>query len=133
MRGYRIELGEIETALRQERKVRDAVVLVRESAGGNQELVAYLAAEINGKEANLINELKTSLRNKLPAYMIPAQFVLLAEFPLTPNGKIDRRALPAPDRSRPETAEKRALPRDATEEQLVSIWQNGAGDRLAWG
>ena len=123
LRGYRIELGEIVTALRQQRKVNDAVVLVWESSGGNQELVAYVAAEIKGKEANLINELKRSLKNKLPAYMIPAQFVLLAEFPLTPNGKIDRRALPAPDRSRSETVEKRALPRDATEEQLVSIWQ----------
>ena len=123
LRGYRIELGEIETALRQQREVKDAVVLVRETTGGNQELVAYVAAERENKEANIIAELKTSLRSKLPAYMIPAQFVLLAEFPLTPNGKIDRRALPAPDRSRSDTPEKRVLPRDATEEQLVSIWQ----------
>src|SRR6185369_16512157 len=98
LRGFRIELGEIESVLGSYSGVQEVVVTVREDAPGEQRLVAYLVgADIDS------SELRAYLKAKLPDYMTPAAFVMLKEMPLTPNGKVDRRALPAPDAARPDS------------------------------
>src|SRR6185436_5872523 len=89
IRGYRIEPGEIEAALSALAGVREAVVVARD-----QRLVAYVAGDATAEE------LRRSLRARLPDYMVPAAFVTLAALPLTPNGKVDRKALPALERQR---------------------------------
>ncbi|MDX7989405.1 amino acid adenylation domain-containing protein [Xenorhabdus sp. 12] len=97
LRGYRIELGEIETHLTQCEGVREAVVIDREDSSGQKRLVAYLLAK---PDAELVPiQLRQQLTQKLADYMIPSAFVTLDTFPQTPNGKLDRRALPAPDQS----------------------------------
>ncbi|HVB29717.1 MAG TPA: amino acid adenylation domain-containing protein [Terriglobia bacterium] len=124
IRGFRIELGEIEAALRQHPTVREAAVLAREDAPGGplasfrreKRLVAYVVAE------STADELRRFLKDKLPDHMVPSVFVLLDALPLLPNGKIDRRALPAPDRSRPELDKAFVAPRTPTEELLAEIW-----------
>ncbi|MFM6057253.1 MAG: non-ribosomal peptide synthetase, partial [Microcystis aeruginosa] len=95
LRGFRIELGEIEALLNQNEAVQSSCVIVREDNLGDKRLVAYVVPQ---PEINLtINEIRQFLRAKLPDYMVPTAFILLDAFPLTPNGKIDRRALPVPD------------------------------------
>jgi amino acid adenylation domain-containing protein len=99
VRGQRVELGEIETVLRQEPKVREAVVIITLHAPGDQRLIAYVvpAQQEPGAGGNgLVDELRGALSRKFPQYMIPNEFVLLEEMPLSPNGKIDRGALPSP-------------------------------------
>jgi thioesterase domain-containing protein len=93
VRGHRIELGEIETALRASENVVDAVVTVGTDLGGHQRLVGYLLANESVDTA----EVRRRLTGSLPEYMVPAALVVLKKFPLTPNGKVDRKALPAPD------------------------------------
>ncbi|RMV06928.1 AMP-binding enzyme, partial [Pseudomonas coronafaciens] len=95
IRGFRIELGEIESQLSECPWVREAVVLVREHSPGDKRLVAYLTAQ----EGAVLSaaQLREQLSQGLADYMIPSAFVTLASFPLTPNGKLDRRALPAPE------------------------------------
>ncbi|HEX8189934.1 MAG TPA: amino acid adenylation domain-containing protein, partial [Pyrinomonadaceae bacterium] len=121
IRGYRIELGEIEAVLSEHEVVREAVVVAREEAGGERRLVAYFVTA-GGQEADAA-ELRAHLRGRLPEYMVPSAFVQLDEMPLTPNGKVDRRALPAPGQA---GAGKAGLlaPRTAVEEILVGIWNN---------
>jgi amino acid adenylation domain-containing protein len=98
IRGFRIELGEVEQALRQHAAVREALVIAREDTPGKKYLAAYLTTE---PDATLTSsELTAFLKAKLPAYMVPAAFVILREFPLSPNGKLDRRRLPAPEQVR---------------------------------
>jgi amino acid adenylation domain-containing protein len=121
IRGFRIELGEIEAVLGQHPAVREAVVLAREDAPGEKRLVAYLVAD------STADELRRFLKDKLPEYMVPAVFVLLDALPLMPNGKIDRGALPAPDRSRPELEKAFVAPRDDLELQLAHIWEEVLG------
>ncbi len=116
IRGFRIELGEIEAALGQHPAVRQAAVLAREDAPGEKRLVAYVVAE------STADELRRFLKDKLPDHMVPAVFVLLDALPLLSNGKIDRRALPAPDRARPELDKAFVAPRTPTEEMLAEIW-----------
>ena len=116
IRGFRIELGEIEAALGQHPAVQKAVVLAREYAPGEKRLVAYVVAESTAEE------LRRFLKDKLPDHMVPAVFVLLDAFPLLSNGKIDRRALPAPERSRPELDKAFVSPRTPTEELVAEIW-----------
>ena len=123
VRGFRIELGEIEVVLEEHPAVRQAVVLVREDTPGDKRLVAYLAAEQNVALA----ELRAHIKQKLPDYMVPAVFVVLDELPLTSNGKIDRRALPAPDLERLGVEEDFIAPRNAVEQTLAEIWAQVLG------
>ena len=123
IRGFRIELGEIEAVLGQHPAVREAVVLAREDAPNEKRLVAYVVAE------STADELRRFLKDKLPDHMVPAIFVLLDTLPLLSNGKIDRRALPAPDRTRPELDKSFVAPRDDLELQLAHIWEEVLGVR----
>jgi aryl carrier-like protein len=91
VRGYRIELGEIEAALRSHVAVREAVVIARDVAPGDKQLVAYVVAASEGVPSS--EELQRALRTKLTSYMVPGTFVFLQELPLTSNGKVNRRAL----------------------------------------
>ncbi|WP_338805056.1 amino acid adenylation domain-containing protein [Xenorhabdus griffiniae] len=120
IRGFRIELGEIETTLAQCRGVRDAVVVVREETSNEKRLVAYLLAEPN---ATLVPaELRQQLAQHLAEYMLPSAFVTLDAFPLTPNGKINRQALPMPDQTALATRNY-AAPIGDIETALAGIWQ----------
>ena len=123
LRGHRIELTEIEGALKQHAAVHDAVVVMRRSVHGNKHLTAYIIANSDLTEAKLAGELKSLLRQSLPDYMAPSYFLFLEEFPLSPNGKIDRRALPAPPETRPELEEAHIAPRDDLETRLARIWE----------
>jgi len=120
VRGYRIELDEIEATLGQLPSIRESVVLAREDSPGDRRLVAYAVAAPGS--APTMNELRSFLKQKLPEYMVPSAFVFLNEIPLTPNGKLDRKALPEPDQSRPELDEGSAAPRTPVEEILSTIW-----------
>ncbi len=117
LRGFRIELGEIEALLNQNEAVQSSCVIVREDNLGDKRLVAYVVPQ---PEINLtINEIRQFLRAKLPDYMVPTAFILLDAFPLTPNGKIDRRALPAPDL---QGQGEYIAPRNPIEEKMAQIW-----------
>ena len=118
IRGFRIELGEIEAALGQHPEVREAIVLAREDIPGEKRLVAYVVAQ----RVFPITELRGFLAEKLPEHMVPSAFVFLDALPLTSNGKIDRRNLPAPDQSRPEQENSFVAPRTSVEELLARIW-----------
>ncbi len=115
IRGFRIELGEIEAALTELPGVREAAVVVREDEPGNRRLVAYVAGDV------AIEALRRSLRERLPDYMVPAAFVALAALPLTANGKVDRKALPAPDWQGVREGGYVA-PRTREEEILADVW-----------
>ncbi len=123
IRGFRIEIGEIETVLCQHPSVREVVVIVRESLG-DKHLVAYVVPKTEQVPNDL--ELRRFLLQQLPDYMVPAIFTILEEVPLTPNGKVDRRALPAPDANRSGCFGTRA-PRTPTEEILAAIWAQVLG------
>ncbi|NVJ26526.1 amino acid adenylation domain-containing protein, partial [Myxococcus sp. AM011] len=116
VRGFRIEPGEVESALRQLVQVREAVVLVREDSSGDKRLVAYAVAP--GADASA---LKDALRQKLPEYMVPSALVLLESLPLSPNGKVDRKALPAPDASGTKE-EQFVAPCTETEQKLAALF-----------
>ncbi len=120
IRGFRIELGEIEAALCRYPIVREAVVLAREDTPGEKRLVAYLTLEV-GQTLN-VSDLRSFLQRKLPDYMIPTAFVTLGALPLTSNGKIDHKALPAPEQSRPELARAFVAAHNPLEEMLAGIW-----------
>ncbi|MEM9148993.1 MAG: amino acid adenylation domain-containing protein [Cyanobacteria bacterium P01_F01_bin.3] len=116
LRGFRIELGEIEAALNQQPGVEQCIVTAREDHPGNTHLIAYVVS------AAPISNLHQALKAILPAYMLPSAIVSLPEFPLTPNGKVNRKALPAPDGSYMQTASETVLPRNSLEQTLVEIW-----------
>jgi len=120
IRGYRVEPGEVEAALERHEFVKDVEVLAREDHPGHRQLVAYIVFH-PGKAAPA-SELRTFLKPRLPDYMLPSAFVFLAKLPLNSSGKIDRRALPAPDRSRADVREELTPPRTPTEQALASIW-----------
>jgi amino acid adenylation domain-containing protein len=119
IRGYRIELGEIESVLCQHPGVGEAVVVAREDVPGDKRLVAYLVA---ASQNSSVSELRGFLKAKLPEYMIPSIFMFQDALPLTSNGKIDRKSLPAPDRNRDGLEQVYVAPRSPTEEILAGIW-----------
>ncbi len=122
LRGFRIELGEIESVLRSHEQVREALVMVLDLESGKQ-LVAYV---VPNTEEDPVSELRSHLRERVPDYMVPTAFVILKEMPLTPNGKVDRKALPAPDTDGRGGREYIA-PRDALEMELTKIWESVLG------
>ncbi|MGG4404333.1 amino acid adenylation domain-containing protein, partial [Paenibacillus amylolyticus] len=123
VRGYRIELGEIEHVLRQQPDVLNAVVMVREDAAGDDYLCAYV---VPNDQVTLDTEaIREDIRQALPDYMIPAYIVPLVQFPITNNGKLDRRSLPEPERKA--ERDKYVAPRDQTESVLVDIFQEVLG------
>ena len=124
VRGYRIELGEVEAVLNQQPTIEQALVIVREDSPGDKRLVAYLIAT---QPELPIAELRQTLKQTLPDYMVPAAFVLLDTFPLTPNGKIDQHALPAPELSRENLATSYVAPETLVEEALADIWSHILG------
>lgn len=121
VRGFRVELGEIETVLGGHLAVREAVVLAREDQPGEKHLVAYVVP--GPGQAPAVSELRGFLKKKLPDYMVPSAFVFLDALPLTPSGKVDRRALPAPDRTRPDLKRAFVAPRDALGRQVTKVWE----------
>ncbi|HEV7784759.1 MAG TPA: amino acid adenylation domain-containing protein, partial [Thermoanaerobaculia bacterium] len=122
IRGIRIEPGEIETVLRGHPGVRDAVVVDRELAPGDRRLVAY--AVTREAAAPTAGELRRYLDQRLPDAMVPSQIVRLPALPLTPSGKVDRRALPIPEPERPELEVAFVAPRTPTEQLLAAIWSD---------
>ncbi|NJO80635.1 MAG: amino acid adenylation domain-containing protein [Cyanobacteria bacterium RM1_2_2] len=121
LRGFRIELGEIEATLRQAPNLQQAVVVVQPDA---DRLIAYLTLDDAGHDSpSLDTSLRTFLAAKLPHYMMPAVFVPLKTFPLTPNGKIDRRALPRPENHRPVLENAYVMPQTTAEQTIAQIWQ----------
>jgi hypothetical protein len=120
LRGFRIELGEIETALSKVDTVAQAVVMLREDTPGDKRLVAYIVPREGS--ALVAGDLRTHLLAKLPDYMVPAAFLPLSSFPLTANGKIDRRALPAPDWAPLANGATYVAPRTPQEETMAKIW-----------
>ncbi|WP_256584097.1 non-ribosomal peptide synthetase [Pseudomonas sp. SDI] len=122
IRGLRIELGEIEARLNEQDPVREAVVLALPGASG-QQLVGYVVpTDTSADESTLREQIKSRLKEHLPDYMIPAQWVFLAEFPLSPNGKLERKALPKPDASQQQAAY--IAPHSELEQRIAAIWQD---------
>lgn len=130
IRGFRIEPGEIEAVLREHTEVRECAVSVREDEPGQPRLVAYVAARVKEglikegliKEGLTSGELRSYLKERLPEYMIPNVFVMLDAMPLTPNGKVNRRVLPAPNDLRPDIAADYIAPQNETERQISAVW-----------
>ncbi|HVG11012.1 MAG TPA: amino acid adenylation domain-containing protein [Thermoanaerobaculia bacterium] len=121
VRGYRIELGEIEAALEQHPEVHAAVVIVREDAPGDLRLTAYVVGPAPA------GDLRRHLRAKLPEYMVPSAFVTLQELPLLPNGKVDRKALPAPEAERPSLSSPFLAPKSRLEGTISEAWRGVLG------
>ncbi|MDF5727328.1 MAG: amino acid adenylation domain-containing protein [Rhizonema sp. PD38] len=144
IRGFRIELGEIEVVIAAYPAVRQTVVLAREDVPGDKRLVAYIVpssqesspheqsvealvqAEQVSQQQNLSSQLVPPLRSylkaRLPEYMVPSAFVVLEAFPVTPSGKVDRRALPDPQRSRPELETVLVMPQSDAEQLIAKVW-----------
>jgi amino acid adenylation domain-containing protein len=119
VRGFRVELGEIESTLNQYRAVMESIVVDRKDSSGDIRLIAYFVPEVGVEPTSL--ELLTFLQEKLPSYMLPSAFIAIKEIPLTPNGKVDRRALPAPEQIEVSTAGFIA-PRTEMEQLVAEIW-----------
>lgn len=127
IRGFRIELTEIEALLNQHAGVRESVVLARADVPGEKRLVAYLVPA-PGADHNTV-ELRRHLQEKLPEYMVPAIFVFLDSLPLSPNGKVERKLLPAPGEERPELEKAFVAPRTEVETRLTAIWEKALAVR----
>jgi aspartate racemase len=125
IRGFRIEPGEIEAALGAHPAVAEAVVVAREDRPGDRRLAAYLVAA-PGEEPSAA-DLQELLRRSLPDYMVPAVFVVLAALPLNRSGKVDRRALPAPDDVARESQASYVPPRNELEERIARVWREVLG------
>jgi len=145
IRGFRIELGEIEVAIAASPAVRQAVVLAREDVPGDKRIVAYIVPtsqesppqkqseetqeqaeqglQKQNSIAGLVQSLRSYLKARMPEYMVPSAFVVLEAFPVTPSGKVDRRALPAPEKSRPELETVLVMPQSDAEQLIASVWQ----------
>ncbi|MBF8271704.1 MAG: amino acid adenylation domain protein [Magnetococcales bacterium] len=119
VRGYRIELGEIEAVLARHPDVYEAAATTREETPGDKQLIAFVEARQSQPKAD---ELRTFLKRKLPDYMIPATFVVMGALPRSPNGKVDRRALPSAAEGNPAMESSLELPRSPTEELVAAVW-----------
>jgi amino acid adenylation domain-containing protein len=128
VRGFRVDLGDIETTLRQHETVKEAVVVDHQFGHGDQRLVAYWVRTPNQNESksedntNIVDHLKTFLKTKLPEYMVPSSFVKMDEIPLSPNGKVDRSALPQPQAIQTDETSTIEAPRNPLENDLASIF-----------
>jgi amino acid adenylation domain-containing protein len=125
VRGHRIEVAEIEMALLDLGSIKETVVVALEDTPGDTRLVAYIVA--NQGQAPMVGDLRRSLKERLPEYMVPAAFVFLDALPLMPNGKVDRRALPAPGSARPALEDAFVAPRTPVEEAVAGIWAQVLG------
>jgi surfactin family lipopeptide synthetase A len=125
IRGFRVELGEIESTLLQHPDIAQVTVVAREDTPGSIRLVAYIVMNALpvGCAAPSLETLRSFLQKKLPDYMIPAAFVTLSALPLSPNGKVDRKALPAPPQARPALAQPFVAPRTPLEGRIARIWR----------
>lgn len=121
LRGFRLELGEIEAVLNQYPKVQEVVAIVREDEPGDKRLVAYIVP--SPEQTLVVRDLRCFLKEQLPDYMVPSAFMLLDTLPLLPNGKVDRRALPAPDSLRPTLVPAYEAPRSEVERAIAAVWQ----------
>lgn len=122
IRGFRVELGEIEDALRRHGKIRDSVVVAREVSPGDKRLAAYFT--LRDSTTPSVTELREFLRGTLPDYMVPASFHAAEQFPLTPSGKVDRKAVSDLKSSSAGDEEKHTSARTPIEQTLVAIWQD---------
>jgi len=120
LRGFRIELGEIETTLNRHPSVRQSVVMVREDVPGSKRLVAYVVPHV-GRQPR-IEELLDHLKKRLPEFMVPSSVCVLDAFPLSPNGKIDRKGLRPPDVLSVQAGSRFEAPRDSVEQVLAQLW-----------
>jgi amino acid adenylation domain-containing protein len=125
IRGFRMELGEIEAVLEQHPAICQAVVLAREEVPSDVRLVAYVVLIRDSTPA--MSELRNFLKEKLPEYMVPSAFVVLEALPLTPSGKVDRKALPPPEVGRPRLEKAFVAPDNAIERQLTHLWEDLLG------
>jgi amino acid adenylation domain-containing protein len=131
IRGFRIELGEIEATLLQHPAIEEAIVIVQPDIRGEKAIVGYFVPrkeqtqkpQDDNEAKQLIAQLRTFLKVKIPDYMIPAALVALESMPLTPNGKVDRSVLPIPPTIRPATGERQVKPLTPTQLQVVQIWE----------
>lgn len=130
LHGHRIELGEIEAVLSKYPGINEALVLLRDDPQVGKRLVAYVIAAggetgVNtaGNESPTVSGLRSFLKEKLPEYMIPSCFMFIDAFPKTPNGKINRKALPAPDNTRPELETQYVTPQNDLEQLITNIWK----------
>jgi acyl-coenzyme A synthetase/AMP-(fatty) acid ligase len=130
VRGFRIELGEIEAGIARYPAVREVVVVLREDAPGDKRLVAYLVAE--NPPADLVDQLRALIRATMPEYMVPAHFVSMDALPRTHNGKLDRKALPAPSVEGVAPRAAAVAPRTATEEMVMGVF-SGVLERVDFG
>jgi len=121
IRGFRIELGEIESAISQFSTIKNNVTIVREDIPGDKKLVAYIIKE--DEEVDIV-DLRQFLKTKIPDYMVPSAFVFIDQFPLTPNGKIDRKVLPTPVDAAPQQTKNYIAPQTETEKKLAAIWSD---------
>ena len=121
IRGFRIELGEIEAVLSEHPSIQQVVVIPHNDSPGSKRLIAYIM--VAQQPVPTVSELRQYLGNRLPEYMVPAVFVFLESFPLTTNGKVDRRHLPPPEGNRPDLGSNFVSPRNETERSLSAIWQ----------
>lgn len=133
VRGFRIELGEIENALNGLEGLKDRVVIVRQDVPGEKQLVCYMVptneqdAENATAKENLVQAARNAIRAALPDHMLPGTFVVLPAFPLNPNGKVDKKALPMPVLREHVLRAQFVAPRDAKEKQLSAIWSDLLG------
>ena len=119
IRGVRIEPGEIEAVLSQHANVIRSAVIARKDVTGEKRLVAYIVSQAEQPHSS---KLRSFVQEHLPNYMVPSVFVFIDSIPLTPNGKVDRRALPAPDNTRQESSSTFVAPQDKLESNLIKIW-----------
>jgi amino acid adenylation domain-containing protein len=124
VRGFRIEIGEVENALRQHARVKDAAVIARDVPPSDRMLAAYV---VDDDKRVSVPELRSFLRRRLPDYMIPAAITVLAELPRTPNGKVDRQALPDSGNLREGGSLSYVAPHSEVERSIAALWQELLG------